>query len=282
MCRFVAYLGKTPITLSEILDKPTNSLIDQSRQTRKGKQGMNADGFGIGWYNHAISSEPGIFKSIQPAWNDQNLAHVAAKIQSTCFIGHVRSSTVGDVNTFNCHPFTFKDFLFCHNGTIRLFEEIKRKLLRKLTDQTFDIVKGQTDSEHFFALLMDVLFQQHSSFELEQMADTIKLTVDEIHKLQGALSESTFSRLNTVLTNGKQLIATRYISDTNEKPLTLFYTKANHVDTQHTTHLIPISNAVLVASEPLTDCAEEWLEVPNNHMLLVNEDLEISVQPIEQ
>lgn len=32
MCRFVAYLGKKPIILNEILDAPENSLINQSRQ----------------------------------------------------------------------------------------------------------------------------------------------------------------------------------------------------------------------------------------------------------
>lgn len=40
------------------------------------------------------------------------------------------------------------------------------------------------------------------------------------------------------------------------------------------------TGAVLVASEPLTDYAKEWQEVPINHMLIINEQLEINIIPI--
>ena len=118
MCRFAAYLGKKPITLARIIDKPSHSLINQSRKARIGTFGLNADGFGIAWYNQNIDPIPAIFKSIQPAWNDQNLRHITSKVESTCFIGHVRASTIGNVNTVNCHPFSFENFAFVHNGTI--------------------------------------------------------------------------------------------------------------------------------------------------------------------
>lgn len=85
MCRLIGYRGKTSILISELIEKPENSLIKQSLETKLGKKGINADGFGISWYNQDIDDTPGIFKSTQPAWNDNNLKHICNKILSNCF-----------------------------------------------------------------------------------------------------------------------------------------------------------------------------------------------------
>lgn len=272
MCRFVAYLSKQPVILNTIIDGPVNSLVNQSRKAREGNMGLNADGVGIAWYNQAINTFPGVYKSTQPAWNDQNLQHIASKIQSTCFLGHVRASTVGDVNTYNCHPFTYEQFSFVHNGTIRGFDQIRRALLRALSDGSFALIQGQTDSEHFFALLIDLLykkniFSRHNP-TLKQMEQAVCAAIKHTDSL---VEEIAFSRLNTVLTDGKQLLATRYISDTAQESLSLHYCTHNHKNGDA---------YIIVASEPLTDYHEEWSEVPENHMLLVDENLNINIRLI--
>ena len=91
MCRFVSYIGHQKILLSELLEKPKNSLISQSRAAQESSFVLNADGFGVAWYDNSIDQFAGVFKSIRPAWNDNNLHHIASKIKSDCFIGHVRS-----------------------------------------------------------------------------------------------------------------------------------------------------------------------------------------------
>jgi glutamine amidotransferase len=284
MCRFVAYLGKKPVILNEVLDKPENSLINQSRKTRGGNPGLNADGFGIGWYDHAIDNKPGVFKSIQPAWNDHNLRHIASKIRSKCFMGHVRASTVGDVNTFNCHPFAYEDFLFVHNGTIRDFEKIKRKTLGQLSDEKFELIKGETDSEHFFALVMDILYQEKKTFQLSDIAQAVREAISQITTLQKTLPGDPFSRINIAITDGKQMIVTRYVSSTDQEALSLHYALGDYIDTDsaetvmHDTSQKP--GAVIIASEPLTDYTNEWREVPANHMLLIDEQLNVSLESI--
>ena len=156
MCRFVAYLGKKSILLNELLVKPKNSLINQSRDAKEGRLGLNADGFGLGWYSHEIDKIPGVFKSTQPAWNDNNLKHLANKIKSSCFLAHVRASTVGDIVLNNCHPFSYHEYAFVHNGTIRFFDKIKRQIINELDDIIFSEIKAQTDSEHLFFLIMQM------------------------------------------------------------------------------------------------------------------------------
>ena len=88
MCRFVAYRGH-PILTDELLFKPVNSLIKQSIHAQESEEPLNGDGFGLGWYSPEIDLNPAIFTSIQPAWNNRNLAQLSPKIRSDCFFAHV-------------------------------------------------------------------------------------------------------------------------------------------------------------------------------------------------
>lgn len=288
MCRFVTYLGKNKVTLNEVVDKPKNSLINQSRLARGGR-GINADGFGIGWYDLSIENNPSLFKSIQPAWNEPNLSSLISKIRSNCFVGHVRASTIGDVSIANCHPFTYNDFLFAHNGTIRGFNVIKRQLLNLLSDEVFETIKGTTDSEVFFGMLMNIIYKNKNlknfSVSVNDMADAFIKALAQINSLQKQhKNKDNFSRLNIILTDGKKLIATRYVSTKKRKALSLYYAIGSHLNVDSNETLMKTNSrnigAILIASEPLTDCLHEWTEVPPNHMLLVDENLHTSIQAI--
>ncbi len=56
MCRWAAYLG-APIFMEEVVVQPGHSLIHQSQEAEEAKTAINADGFGVAWYNHR--AEPG-------------------------------------------------------------------------------------------------------------------------------------------------------------------------------------------------------------------------------
>jgi glutamine amidotransferase len=101
MCRWLAYYGK-PVRMDKVLFGPQHSLIEQSLSSRMGAEPTNGDGFGIGWYS--ASGEPGIFKSMEPAWNDRNLRELAGHVESHLFLAHVRATTGTPVQQTNCHP----------------------------------------------------------------------------------------------------------------------------------------------------------------------------------
>lgn len=287
MCRFVGYLGTEPVTLETIVEKPANSLIKQSRTAREGRQGLNADGFGLGWYDKSIRSNPGTFKSTQPAWNDESLKHMVGLIRTNCFVGHVRASTVGDVNVYNCHPFNFNDWLFVHNGTLHDFVDFKRVLRRSLDDDIYNFIKGHTDSEHFFALVMQQLKQINGmNANLENVAACVQKAIQQVHDWQKIHDMESFSRINCLLTDGNRMIAVRYVSYPDAPALSLHYTLGRRVnDTDSGELLLPVENnekpeVVLLASEALNDTIGEWKEVPVNHMLLVDEYMNLSLRPI--
>ncbi|RUS13691.1 hypothetical protein BC938DRAFT_477721 [Jimgerdemannia flammicorona] len=54
-------------------------------------------------------------------------------------------------------PFNYGRFMWMHNGVIARFEKIKRLLTNSLSDEFFNIVQGNTDSEWAFALFLNQL-----------------------------------------------------------------------------------------------------------------------------
>jgi predicted glutamine amidotransferase len=289
MCRLVGYIGVHPITLETIVEKPANSLIKQSRTAREGRLGLNADGFGLGWYDKSIRSNPGTFKSTQPAWNDESLKHMVGLIQTECFVGHVRASTVGDVNVYNCHPFAYGDWLFVHNGTLHDFPAFKRLLRRSLDDDIYNMIKGHTDSEHFFALVMQQMKQYADLTDapLEEVAACLQKAIDLVHRWQVKHDLDRHSRINSLLTDGNRMIAMRYVSCPDAQPLSLYYALGRHVNDPRAKEMLePVCEnekpeVVLLASEALNDTLDEWKEVPVNHMLLIDQYMNLSLRPIK-
>src|SRR6266545_8142109 len=84
MCRFLCYRGPE-ILLSDLLYRPTNSLIRQSFHAKERTEPLNGDGFGVGWYAPQISSTPCIFASVTPAWSNQNLRRLSEHVKSAVF-----------------------------------------------------------------------------------------------------------------------------------------------------------------------------------------------------
>lgn len=283
MCRLVAYLGPDCI-LEEILVKPANSIISQSLHARESKTFTNGDGFGIGWYAPHISPDPAIFTSLTPAWNDQNLLHLAAKIESPCFFAHVRAASTGGVNTFNCHPFVYQQQLLMHNGEINDFIHVKRHIRHLLDDDIYNWIKGDTDSEHFFALLIQRAKGKNLN-QLSDFADLMQSTIQEVNELvlQYSTQDTGGSYYNMCLTDGKRMLATRYCTDPKSSPESLHYiTESSLLGRTHRRqhHQNRASTFILIASEKLNSFHKDWHDVPANHMMLVDESHQISFKPL--
>lgn len=259
MCRFVSYLGTGKMLINRLLEQPTNSLIKQSKNAKKDAYSINADGFGIAWYNHEIDDKPGVFKSTQPAWNDNNLQYLAQKVTSGCFLAHVRASNVGDVSLNNCHPFTYKNYSFAHNGIIRNFNDIKIALINKLDRELFYEINGQTDSEHLFFLIMH--FLESESLGLE---DAVIKAFSWIIMQQRNQNADSFSKLNIVISDGKKILATKFSSKGNES-LSLNYC----VDEPELfKNIAAASDGIIIASEALTEISASWKNVPHNSYII--------------
>lgn len=282
MCRFIAYIGN-PILLDEVLYKPKNSLIQQSICARETDEPLNGDGFGVGWYACEIDRTPGLFVSIQPAWNNRNLLYLASKIRSNCFFAHVRAASSGGVTLYNCHPFHYKRFLFMHNGDIADFNKIKRALRHDLNDEAYEWIKGQTDSEHMFALFMHIFTKNNSHFTAKDISTALAETINRIEEHQKQANIHGINYINACITDGRCMVAIRYISDDSQKAASLHFSQGAYYQYHDGYFHMKKSEekphgAVFVVSEKLNSYKAEWQDVPVNFMLLVNDDISIELK----
>src|SRR5262249_50674339 len=140
------------VRIYDLLDRPEHSLIVQSLHSQLGAETTNGDGFGIVWYG--VGDTPGLFHSVEPAWNDRNLRELAAHVDSPLVFAHVRASSGTPVQQSNCHPFRYGHWLFMHNGALREFAKVKRDLVLAVDPSLYPCIEGSTDSEVFFYLAL--------------------------------------------------------------------------------------------------------------------------------
>jgi len=262
MCRLLGYLGPT-ISLDYLLSKPEHSLIVQSYQPREMNSGVvNADGFGFGWYHPQRDTNPFTYKNVLPIWNDVNLSSLGRYVETGCMVASVRSATTGQgVDISNCQPFKYERLLCVHNGRIEKFRQtLCRPLCDRLGEAAYAAIQGSTDSEHFFALLIDEL-QRQPGATVEQALQTSLLTLNDLAKAYNVVASA-----NMIVSDGNRLVASRFATDTSVPSLYWLRDDPTFPD------------AVIIASEPLF--AGDWNRFPEQSILSVGEDLDIHINQI--
>jgi glutamine amidotransferase len=120
-----------------LLDAP-DSLSTQSHR--------EPDGTGLGWFDGR--GAPHVSKQALAAYGDRRFAREAREVCSRTFLAHIRFASTGALELRNTHPFEQHGRLFAHNGVIEDLPALDAQLGDDLR-----LVKGDTDSERFFALI---------------------------------------------------------------------------------------------------------------------------------
>jgi len=273
MCRWLAYSG-SPVLIEQLLYTPVHSLIDQSLHSQLGAETTNGDGFGIGWYDE--TRKPGIFRSIEPAWNDRNLHELARHIRSPVVFAHIRASSGSPVQQTNCHPFRHGRWLFAHNGFIDGYFDLRRDLLLAVDPEVFRGIEGTTDSELMFHLALSFGLDDEPLRALERMAGFVEET-GRRHGIAEPL------QMTVAVSDGERLYAARYASGPVVNSLFVSAdassVRALYPDDERFAPFSEESRAVV--SEPLGDLPGVWHEVPAGSALVVQagEDEHVSFTP---
>ena len=262
MCRWLAYYGD-PIPIEALILRRQHSLIDQSLHSREGAETTNGDGFGVGWYSE-LGGMPGLYKSIQPAWNDRNLRELSTHISSPLFFAHIRASSGTAVQETNAHPFRYGRWLFMHNGLVREFPRVRRDLMLAIDPALFPDIEGSSDSEVLFHLALTFGLEDDPLTALELMVGFVE-EVGHRHEVEYPLM------MTVATTDGEQIIAARYSSEGQSRSL-YFSTdahalKAQHPDIEELQELSDETRAIV--SEPLGDVVGAWNKVPESSIGVV-------------
>jgi predicted glutamine amidotransferase len=261
MCRWMAWSGQ-PLVIDELLFKPLHGLVDQSLHSRMGVETTNGDGFGLGWYG--AGDGPAIYRSVAPAWGDENLRELAAHVESPLFIAHVRATTGTAIQQTNCHPFRHGRWLFVHNGAIAGFPEMRRELMLAIDPSLFPAIEGSTDSEVLFNLALTFGLQDDPIPALERAIGFVEKTA-ESHGIENAVQTS------LGLSDGERLWAFRYSTEGKSRSLFVSCDAAAirrlHPENERLQRLLDEDRVVV--SEPLSDLPGVWEGIPESTVLVV-------------
>ena len=171
-----------------LLDAPSSLLLQSENQP---------DGVGLGTFHE--DGTPRVYRKPVAANRSETFIAGAHNVRSATFLAHIRHATVADPNFENTHPFEQHGRLLAHNGVLGEVEELRRRL-----GDHAELVHGETDSEHFFALITKRI-EEHGG----DIGAGITAAAREV------AAEIPLYSLNIVLTTPTDLWALRY-PDTNE------------------------------------------------------------------
>jgi predicted glutamine amidotransferase len=258
--------------MAELLTRSTQSLIHQSYRAREREEPLNGDGFGVGWYADG-DPVPCVITGVTPAWSNRNLHNLAEKIRTGMLFAHVRAASPGmPVTDLNCHPFRHGELLWMHNGRVAQFSRIKRRLRGGLSDARYEFIQGTTDSEHAFAVFLDRLLADPGRPTAQRLADAMRHTIGTLVEQTREAGITDPSYYNFAVTDGTHVVCSRFVDSGEHQPETLYIARGERFAVQQGRYRMYAGapRAVIVASEPLTEHAEDWERVPRNHLVTID------------
>ena len=279
MCRLYGFSSTRPTKVECGLVRAQNALMAQSRRDSRGL--THHDGWGIAYYQNA---DPTVVRRSAAAYQDLRFSKAARQVYARIVIAHVRKATVGGRSETNLHPFRVGRWCFAHNGTIPLFEKIRPLIEAETAPEWLAHRRGSTDSELLFLWILSGIHQTRGA---EEISGDHRPVVNVVRRAILKVKEWCLERaapdapgLSFLLTDGRDLFVSRsgnglywvyrdrihpceicracHCSDCAHEPLA-----------QHGPEVA--YRAVAVASEPLTQ--EDWQEIPEGHLLLVDDRL---------
>jgi gamma-glutamyl hercynylcysteine S-oxide hydrolase len=239
VCRHLAYLGP-PVAVADVVLTPHHSLLEQTWAPRemRGSGSVNADGFGIGWYDGPGDALR--YRRAVPMWADGSLSDLARHICTTALVAAARNGTVGmPVTETACAPFRHGRWLFSHNGVVLGWPASVSGLAETLPATDLMRLEAPTDSALLWALVLRRLLDGAS---VEQVVEDV--TTEVGHAAPG-------SRLNLLLSDGETVAASTW---------------------GHSLSVLEGPDHVLVSSEPFGPSAGAWQPVAEQTLVVLTSD----------
>lgn len=234
MCRLFGYIGLT-VPLRALLYDPPHGLERQAHKPRHQLPGrINADGWGVAWYDGGDDEVPARYRTATPMWADESFRGIAGHIRAGHVLAAVRNASPGaPVEDSGSSPFVGDHFAFSHNGYVEGFRgTLGVELRRELSPRRAMGITGGADSEVVFAMVLDRLDEGAS------MADALVTVLERLVADAGG-------KFNFLLSDGREMVATRW---------------------RNSLFTLDRDDGRIVTSEPFDD-APDWLEVPERSLV---------------
>lgn len=296
MCRVLAYLGQ-PVSAEYLLYSNDSSLMNQVFQPKMLAM-LNLAGFGmVAW--DAQSPEPNIpwlYHSTELPVFDRNLRALSSKIHCGNLLAHIRGVPTdgsASINEQNLHPFIFPgvNLAMAHNGDLYNFPVMRYALVPHIRKEILHLVRGDTDSEWMYALLMSQFDDPATLHTTAEITAAIQKMLDILREVRANQGIEISSSLNLFISNPNCIVVVRFALDYGCYPfpdqdevhqgcvdyLSLWFTRgSNYACHDGEWKMVggrQSAESIIIASEPLSLDTSTWVEVPEYHALAVEKNV---------
>ena len=258
MCRLLGIVSSEPAEFRIVLREAPRSMAALSREHR--------DGWGLAVFALPANGGDGwrLHKGIACASEDEQFHRLAVGSRGELLIAHIRQRTVGHTSLENTHPFRSGRWVFAHNGTIKDVDFVRAGTSHARLEE----IRGQTDSELFFAFIM-------SRLDAAGLADSpASLATDAVvtKVAKDARARTDFGALNFLLSDGETLYAHRLgrtLCILERGPDDVVRSVRSSRDgTLVQTPWSQRASAIIIASERMTD--EPWQTIEDGILLRID------------
>lgn len=205
MCRLFASICPNPASASDFLVSSEFSLLKQSDFKKDNPQ---KDGWGIAYFGN--NNEVVVSKSPKPAFLDkEKFKQAAAAAKSRVVIGHIRAASNPRgiqkkklISMENTQPYTDGRWIFAHNGTLQIPDEIAENL-----GSLRGNIKALNDSEVYFWQFIKHYNKTLDAAEALRACIAENWAVWERCKKKYPDKKSPYTSLNALISDGSSLYA---------------------------------------------------------------------------
>ena len=300
MCRVLAYIGPE-IPCASLLLAPENSLINQTLDPEMHPL-LQLAGWGFGaWSDHLLKpEEPLRYRRPIAAFYDDNAEGIVPSLQASTLLAHVRAAAY-DAGTVladeNCHPFSFSGtpFIIAQNGSLPHWQVLQRQLLSHCKDEYLSQMRGTTDTEFLYVLLLSLLDGDSDDEVQRGFEKMLRLIADAMRQLHLA----GLTKLKMALVAKDRIIGVNYglgpdgdahpsgdwreLRDagpgTDDHSLSMllepmYVMTGRNFEDYEKSYDVEVTTAdeatsAIFASEPLTEDADDWSNVKFGQMVVL-------------
>lgn len=298
MCRVLAYIGPD-IPIDSLLLAPDNSLVNQTLDPELHPL-LQLAGWGFGaWSEHLLKpEEPFLYRRPMAAFYDDNARGIIPSLQASTLLAHVRAAAYNSSTVLtdeNCHPFSFQGtpWILAQNGALPNWRLLQKELMQHCKDEYLKQVKGTTDTEFLYVLLLSLLegdsdddvkrgFEEMLTLILQAMKklDLVELTKLKIalvapNRIIGVNYGSGHQGETNVAGDWKELRKSGHGTDDYSLSMVLepmYLLMGKNFQDYEKSYKLDIcdedeATSAIFASEPLTDDASGWLNIEFGEMV---------------